>query len=57
MIILTEAHLRDIELMAGEWPHKHAKQLIGYLAAVRQQAQANLAKADAEAPAEDAKTE
>ena len=51
MIILTENHLRDIELMANEWPHKFAKQLIGYLAAVRQQAQADLAKTDA-APAE-----
>lgn len=54
MISLTEDHLKQIEAMADEWPHKISKQLIGYLNFVRAKAQADLEaekrKAEAEAP-------
>ena len=60
MIILYEHHLKQIEQICDEMPGKYMKQIIGFLAAVRneQQAkQAEVAKAEAEKASSEPKAE
>lgn len=60
MIILYEHHLRQIEQMCDEMPGKYMKQIIGFLAAVRNEqasAQAAAAKEAEATPADSDKAD